>query len=516
MHRCLEISEIVALICEAFARSYNTCGWESSQNPAALAALARTCQGFHQHALDALWRSQTTLIPLIKCFPEDAWEDGFDISFRRPLVRKDWDRVNLYSYRIKALGFDSAVQTLVPLAIWQTLELSRPSDTSSLLPNLCRLSWREHSEIFPYIRMLLGSKITHLKIWLQGTETLRLSVLPLLNSVCPNLVNAEFSTDTSSTAAEDIISSAITQWNRLESLDVSSLTQLAMDHIASLPKLRHLHLRGDENTYYPRLLGTSATFPALQVLRLTGPNVPYCASLISTISPSRLRKVTITTPGRNTFNLWQRVFSALEPSRNTLSELNITERSRPIGGSEDEWTVGWECLKPLTALCCLKKVVIEPVGGLDIDDGQFKELVSSWPMLRYLELGLLYQWLRPSRITPVGLVALVEKCPNLYHLGLNINATQCPTQIPQSAPPNIRLKTMLVGFSSIRDPVRMAQFLRGIFPQLSATEPGFSRATPPVGLAPTINEDEEVWDVVSNVLCFMRDHPGKTLPPGLQ
>ena len=38
-----------------------------------LASLARTCKAFMEPTLDALWRSQVNLAPLVQTFPEDVW-----------------------------------------------------------------------------------------------------------------------------------------------------------------------------------------------------------------------------------------------------------------------------------------------------------------------------------------------------------------------------------------------------------------------------------------------------------
>ncbi|KAJ7137056.1 hypothetical protein C8R44DRAFT_538657, partial [Mycena epipterygia] len=34
-----------------------------------LVSLARTCQTFRDPALDAVWHTQTSLVPLLKCLP---------------------------------------------------------------------------------------------------------------------------------------------------------------------------------------------------------------------------------------------------------------------------------------------------------------------------------------------------------------------------------------------------------------------------------------------------------------
>lgn len=70
MHRCLEIQEIVSLVCQQLSAE-NT---RTVSNNGSLAALAMTCRDFQEPALDALWYQQTSLIPLVKCFPSDSWE----------------------------------------------------------------------------------------------------------------------------------------------------------------------------------------------------------------------------------------------------------------------------------------------------------------------------------------------------------------------------------------------------------------------------------------------------------
>lgn len=78
MHRCLRVVDIFYYILEFVIlelwddedpwKGYNDY-WVG--NPT-LAALARTCRGFHDPALNVLWRNQLTLGPLIKTLPPDA------------------------------------------------------------------------------------------------------------------------------------------------------------------------------------------------------------------------------------------------------------------------------------------------------------------------------------------------------------------------------------------------------------------------------------------------------------
>ena len=74
MHRCLRVPEILSHI---FDYVYTTQG-----GPADIATLAATCRVFHEPALYTLWAYLPSLVPLVKCLPDDAYETEGD-PFRR-------------------------------------------------------------------------------------------------------------------------------------------------------------------------------------------------------------------------------------------------------------------------------------------------------------------------------------------------------------------------------------------------------------------------------------------------
>ena len=63
MHRCLRVPELLNIIFQMIQ--------VQPGGNATVAALARTAKCFHDAALDTLWQTQATLIPLVKCFPEE-------------------------------------------------------------------------------------------------------------------------------------------------------------------------------------------------------------------------------------------------------------------------------------------------------------------------------------------------------------------------------------------------------------------------------------------------------------
>jgi hypothetical protein len=80
MHKCLEIPEISGLIFDSLLNDA-----PSGESRRTMLALALTCRGFEDIALDVLWHTQTSLVPLIKCTPSDLWRESID-GFNRDLV----------------------------------------------------------------------------------------------------------------------------------------------------------------------------------------------------------------------------------------------------------------------------------------------------------------------------------------------------------------------------------------------------------------------------------------------
>ena len=67
-HQCLEIPELITHIFQVLRYSVAN----KSSYLTMLARLARTTTSFRDPALDLLWRSQTSLAPLVRSLPADA------------------------------------------------------------------------------------------------------------------------------------------------------------------------------------------------------------------------------------------------------------------------------------------------------------------------------------------------------------------------------------------------------------------------------------------------------------
>ena len=66
MHSCLNVDEILRLIAEKLIES---------ESKATAASLACCCRLVHDPVLDTLWETQSQLIPLLKCLPQEVWKE---------------------------------------------------------------------------------------------------------------------------------------------------------------------------------------------------------------------------------------------------------------------------------------------------------------------------------------------------------------------------------------------------------------------------------------------------------
>ena len=69
MHDILNVDEIIRLLASGLIAS----GWRATA-----VALACCCRKFKDPTLDALWREQSRLSPLLNTFPKDIWDKAYE------------------------------------------------------------------------------------------------------------------------------------------------------------------------------------------------------------------------------------------------------------------------------------------------------------------------------------------------------------------------------------------------------------------------------------------------------
>ncbi|KAJ6596314.1 hypothetical protein DFH09DRAFT_1024146 [Mycena vulgaris] len=458
MHRCLEISEILRAICDQLDRR-------------SLAALARTCQGLRDPALDAIWHSQRSLVPLLKCLPRHIWlnpvEDKRPLKIRHPITPDDWQRVQIYSHRVKKLSVDVAE---LDAEFFRTIELSAPA--SFLLPNLRILSWTVEDEgFFPFCRLFLPPSLNRVTLVLQDSPP-DLSMFSTLPMSHPDLTEIRLDMP-ASTSSVRVLSNAICAWKSITKLAVPTLDETGLLHIATLPQLQELHMQ----CYVPpntpeclRALLPARCFPVLRHLDIVSDTLQSASSLIAHISSTRLREVHINADQCAPSSTWKEAFNILAqlPSHAHLASLSLCQRSNvppiPVNIVE-KYILGPQTISPLLSLGSLTNLLLQPFYGLDLDDETLHQMAAAWPRLEILELGGERATPRPPRATLRALVYLAEHCPTLHSVQLALDATDPVPRFsrPRHTRPAHMLGYLHTGPSPINTPSLVAAFLSDIF-----------------------------------------------------
>lgn len=166
MIRCLEVPEILLEIFEPVFAAKN--GYPD------LAGLARTCRAFYKPAISVFWRTQSSVLPLVHCFPSEVldlsggdrgqpktvvcllptfpeilvahWQGRYSLQkFVRLPSFQDWERPLIYAKLITAIATDSSCSSWrTETHVLHTSVVQTFLDPCPALPLLPRLRYLDH------------------------------------------------------------------------------------------------------------------------------------------------------------------------------------------------------------------------------------------------------------------------------------------------------------------------------------------------------------------------------------
>lgn len=125
---------------------------------------------------------------------------------------------------------------------------------------------------------------------------------------------------------------------------------------------------------------------------------------------------------------------------------------------------------PLTCFESLGRIDISINHSIHLDDDDLRSLVSAWPRLYSFSLNDTAGWRVKSGITQIGLIAMLDCCPDLQKLCIALN-TDAFIEVPSDREgiENTAVRTLGLADSLIeaRATVAVAAFLSDIFPNLT-------------------------------------------------
>lgn len=127
---------------------------------------------------------------------------------------------------------------------------------------------------------------------------------------------------------------------------------------------------------------------------------------------------------------------------------------------------------PLALFESLGKIDINVDHVISLNDDDLKTLASSWPNLYSFSLNDITGWRTNAGITQIGLLDMIELCPNLQTLCIALKTDafkEVPADRPGEGIENTSLQMLGLADSAIesRESVAVAAFLSDIFPNLT-------------------------------------------------
>ncbi|KAG2034590.1 hypothetical protein BDR03DRAFT_600069 [Suillus americanus] len=269
MHACLQIPEILRIIL-IFEEVTQVTKSVVRPSYTTLYHLALTCRAFRGPALDVLWAHIPTPDVLVLCLPQDTRSQpireltlesfdqfectpsgiaaAFRVSLLRPLTDDDWATFRVYARRVRSLTFaeydvepynlirdhklhDSAMLTL----------LDPSASTLPPFPLIRELYWHDKRDVLlPCLQRCISTTLTRLDIHSELWPSAMVDLIAGLDTACPKIKEFHCSMPTASACA--MLSDFVTCWDDLEILETGAVNAQALQHLASLKKLRELKM----------------------------------------------------------------------------------------------------------------------------------------------------------------------------------------------------------------------------------------------------------------------------------
>ena len=439
MHPCLNVDEILRLL---------ACELVASKARATAVALASCCRSFEDPVLDALWETQDQLIPLLKCFPQDAWreEDGNFVSQPMPLIfcarnhliwkslkriptKREWADFHKHARRMRK--FVDTPDDSVTLGTFFTLQYLTAGEP--FLPRLKTFECEEAAEpLIPFIPLFLSAKTTRVKIgFAEDSSTVMVaSMIARLPTLCPDLESITLNDLPRDTAVTDAVSEMLITCNQdtLRRFCVDSpLTEEARKVVFQLPKLSELW-----TVVQGRALLPPVTLPNLTLIDLECDDHLDWLRGFRVMALGKLEEVLFSSRSDQIGDLLGEFESAVLTT--SIPATLLTFRFT----TSCSWNPKYRSLLPFTQL---KDLVIgfscDDGCSSRVDDNIITDLVQAMPKLELLRLGGT-PCKTPTGVTAKGLIALACGCRHLLDLRVHfrtaslVQAATSPKKLPPS------------------------------------------------------------------------------------
>ncbi|KAI6115156.1 hypothetical protein EDD16DRAFT_1702251 [Pisolithus croceorrhizus] len=476
MHRCLRITEILHLIIGYLVdEEVTSANVTTAIRHKDVASLARTCKAFMDPALDVLWRTQSSLSPLVMCLPAHFWFlktfwRGTVVSLVHEPSHEDWLMLKRYSRRIRA--FDRTTLQLPTVSRNIVDSVFSPDLSDELFPRLHTLNVDILSKPPPNPILLLGHirlpHLVRLRFNMPRFYRHRDPVLYLTLACVPSLQALKIS---ASRARLDVSTRLAVNFSGVPHLRTLYLSHYLLLLPSSLRELSHLQYLCELTVTLPDDVDVDVcpsvqpTFPSLQRIAITVGFLSQCTNLLSSIASRELGSVKIFYRSPPTQNDIYELFREIEhicqcyADFNTL-DIQCSNRTQLI--PHLPFDLPRSMLRPFLACHRLRVLDLTSLGTLDIDDSFIAQITPAWPVIKILHLRASQR--NDGCVTLEGIRGLLRGCPRLQSLHMQVDARILPEGEPEMQ--SLSLARLDVSGSRMEDETAVERYLKTLAPQL--------------------------------------------------
>ncbi|KAL1677373.1 hypothetical protein EV122DRAFT_214313 [Schizophyllum commune] len=424
---CLNIPEILILICAQLSR-------------ASLASFARTNSRICGVALDALWKKQTSLIPLLRTLPQSYASCQ---TIEGSISQADWENTQTYARRVKVLsleggGFRTGYGTEeieVPLDTMQvyTLRLGR----APIFPGLRKLDMGlAREDDFLFLRFLvapsLRSLIMRYRSGFMGCPNIE-HILPSIPTLCPELTYLKVHDDDSPYDPEldERVSLPLKEmilgWTSLTKVNIAEAHPEAIRHLGRCRTLRSLTMHASNALLWPpaEAPGFEQGLSRLAILAEEG---SFVAPIIRCMSSAPMSVTVVSIYCETDDNSWkQDNLNVLTQALDAAFLRQFFYDHRYHG--QVTWDIPAFTLRQYRRFPNIVAFDVLASGLPSFDDDTLAAMVSGWPRLE--ELGVRGSLGVPGpsdpRITLASLATLAQYCPALGSFRCTLSSSEVPS-----------------------------------------------------------------------------------------
>lgn len=494
MHACLQVSEILRII---FANVTEVRASSVRSSYVTLYHLALTCRTFRELALDALWAHiHASYIFVMRRLPHDTGSRfqpvrfGRDLSISgisicrsdmataggmvrlpRSLVDDDLAIFQKYVCQMRSLTFEKydvrhrGLHGSIAPVPWDL----HASLSPSFSPH--KLYWYDNCDVLlACLQRCVSTTLTRLVIHSECWPPALVDLLASVGKACPKI--KEFRCSTPPTSACTMLSDVIPCWDDLEILETAAVNAQALNHLASLKQLRELKILVPEG-YSLETTSPFSVILSIDKISMTAPRVKLLLVLLAPLQPSVKRAQLNIETATNAVDLDHLLSSLAEHlESNVLESLNVGV-ARPTDFVDHTlFELTTSTLQRLRAFTGLTNLDLSSMH-ISITDDEILDLVSSWPQMTHLHLDTDWDWeITRLRVTFLGLAGVLERCPELRSLGINLDTTvptnsPSPTHRQYAGITSEQITDLRVGYAECNDAEAIGNILHGMCPNLN-------------------------------------------------